>query len=347
MRTFRDVQHDRFLQALEQELIDLPEDFTPTTVYLGGGTPTELPPQDLARIFDALERHLDLSRMTELSCEANPGTLDQQMADLLIARGVNRVSLGVQSFLDERLQALGRIHSAQEAREGVELLRKAGCKNLSVDLLFGLPDAGEEEIEPNVEAIAALQPDHVSWYSLEFEPGTAFTDMRDKGFLQSPTEERIEAEYGRIRTGLADLGYEQYELFSFTRPGKECQHNLNYWRGGEFHGVGPSAHSHVKGQRWRNRPDLDHYGTQDAITESREQLPLEQKARETLMTALRITEGVSLSEFETRTGCAIPELLGDHLRIWETSGWIRIEGDRMRLTPDAYLISDHLFREFV
>ena len=347
MRDFRSLKHRRFLQALDKELEHLPKSFQPETVYIGGGTPTELPPDDLRRVFDSLEKHVDLSRVTEFSCEANPGTLDQEMAELLISRGVTRVSLGVQSFVDRTLESLGRIHNALDAKEGVKILREAGCNNLSLDLLFALPGTESGDLEQNLNALRELQPDHVSWYSLEFEPGTAFTDMKEKGFLQEPTQEETAEEYDAIRAGIMNLGLQQYELFSFTAPGKECLHNINYWRGGEYMGCGPSAHSHWEGKRWQNKPDLASYVERTGMSALHEELPREEKARERLMTALRITEGVEDRWFTQETGFSIPELLGDALRVWQTSEWIDWDGKRLRLKPEAYLISDHLFREFI
>lgn len=351
LRDFRSLRHHRFLRALDAELASLPRGFQPETVYLGGGTPTELPPSDLAKLFDSLERRIDLSRVVEFTCEANPGTLDQEMADLLAARGVTRVSIGVQSFDDRTLQSLGRIHDAADAERAVRDLRRAGIRNLSIDLLFALPEAVAEVARHNVERLKALQPEHVSWYSLEFEAGTAYTEMRDQGFLAEPDGDRVEEEYRLIRGGLADLGYDQYELFSFTRPGFECRHNLNYWRGGEYHGCGPSAHGHVDGERYANVRDLgawinaclaggDHRG--DA-----ERLGPAAKAREMLITRLRLTDGVDLREFQADSGFTLSKLLGPWLGVWRDAGWVALEKGRLRLTPEVYLFSDSLFREFV
>jgi oxygen-independent coproporphyrinogen-3 oxidase len=260
---------------------------------------------------------------------------------------VTRISLGVQSFVDRTLEGLGRIHNAEQAGEAVRLLREAGCRNLSVDLLFALPVTRPGDLEINLKALRELHPDHVSWYSLEFEPGTAFTDMRDSGYLREPEQEETAEEYAAIRSGLSALGYHQYELFSFTRPGHECHHNLKYWRGGEYHGCGPSAHSHIDGVRWQNAPDLAAYLRQETVSGPGEYLTPEAKARELLMTSLRLTEGVTESWFENKTGYRFSFLLGDLIRVWTQSGWIQLEDGRLRLTPDAYLISDQLFREFV
>lgn len=352
LREFRSLKHRRFLQALDAELASLPEGFQPETVYIGGGTPTEMGVGELSKLFDSLERQIDLSRVSEFNCEANPGTLDAEMAALLAARGVNRVSLGVQSFSDRMLQALGRIHDRADAVAAVRLLRQAGVRNLSLDLLFGLPNSRPEEIPLNLEAIRELDPEHISWYSLEFEPGTAFTEMRDQGFLSEPDEEAVSAEYAEIRGGLSGLGFHQYELFSFSKPGFACRHNINYWQGGEYFGVGPSAHSHAGAKRWSNLPDLSayilrHCGEKGSCISPAERLSTDAKARELLMTRLRLLGGVNEQEFLEQSGVAIDDLLGPSLRVWQDAGWVERVNGNLRLLPDAYLISDSLFREFV
>ncbi len=348
LRDFRSLRHRGFLTALEKELAALPTGFRPTTLYIGGGTPTELPPADLRDLFGMIRRHVDVSAVQEFGCEANPGTMDAEMAELLAEAGVNRVSLGVQSFVDARLESLGRIHNAAEARQAVADLRGAGLRNLSLDLLFALPAAAPGEIDANLAALAELSPSHVSWYSLEFEPGTAFTEMRDQGFLRSPDEETAAGEYAAIREGLAALGYTQYELFSFSRPGAECLHNLNYWIGGHYHGCGPSAHSHVDGARWANLPDLAAYNRDPLSARGAvERLPPEAKARERLMTELRLTAGIDEAAFARETGYAPAALMGDTLERWLRIGWLERTDGRLRLRPEAYLVSDALFREVV
>jgi len=346
MREFRNLKHRGFLHALEQELAELPREFQPQTVYIGGGTPTELPPEDLGRLFGMIREQVDLSRMTELSCEANPGTLDEDMAEVLVQNGVNRVSLGVQSFDDATLELLGRIHNAYEAEEAVRILRKAGVKNLSIDLLFGLPTA-RETVQINLEAIENLQPDHVSWYSLEYESDTAFTALRDRGDLEEPPEEKIAEEYSHIRQGLSLQGFHQYELFSFTRPGNECRHNLNYWQGGEYHACGPSAHRHVQGTRSANPSDLDAYLRDTGGHDAEEHLDAEAKARERLLTGLRLIRGVHRQTFLQETGYDPYDLLGEAKATWFQVGWMEETKGYLRLLPEAYLISDAIFRELI
>ncbi|MCC5849188.1 MAG: radical SAM family heme chaperone HemW [Verrucomicrobia bacterium] len=355
LRDFRSLKHRGFLRALEAELRALPSAFRPETLYVGGGTPTELPLEDLQHLLQLIEDHVDLSKVREFTLEANPGTLDADMVDLIANSAVDRVSLGVQSFDNPTLEALGRIHNAEEARQSFHLLREAGIRNLGVDLLFALPQKNEKRdestLQTNLEALAELSPEHVSWYSLEFEPGTAFTEMRDKGFLQEPDGEQADLEYRKIRNGLRELGYTQYELFSFTRK-HPCDHNINYWRGGEFMGCGPSAHSHSHGARWSNPADLTlwtqawlHGHPPETVKES---LSPEAKARERLITELRLTRGISPATFAAETGFHPRELIpAELLAEWTRNNWLADHGDHLKLRPPAYLISDALFREIV
>ena len=351
LREFRSLQHDAFLDALSLELQELPKRFRPKTLYVGGGTPTELPTEGLERVFHEIQESVDCSDVTEFSCEANPGTIDPKTIELLAASPVNRVSLGVQSFDDTTLELLGRIHDSAQACASVRDLRGAGITNLSIDLLFGLPRTSFEIVNRNLDAIEALQPEHVSWYSLEYEKDTALTSMRDSGHLEPASEDQTAEEYESIRRGLTSLGYEQYELFSFAKPGFACKHNQNYWQSGTFFGCGPSSYSHVDGERSEQIRDLGRYihakkkGETTVI--SRERLPPEAKAREALIIALRQTPGISLSAFERQHDMSALSLIGSALPIWISQGWIEHHEDTLRLLPEAFLISDSLFREIV
>ncbi len=347
LQQFRSLKHRGFLQAMDRELAQLPKAFQPRTLYIGGGTPTELPPEALSQLFASVRRHVDLSQVDEFSCEANPGTLDDEMAELLIREGVNRVSLGVQSFDNAMLERLGRIHNAEEAVAGVELLRNAGVDNLSIDVLFALPESARDGIQINLEQLEELNPEHVSWYSLEWETGTAFEEMRQQGFLQEPDPEESAAEYEQIRSGLSALGYQQYELFSFTRPGYACEHNMNYWLGGEYYGCGPSAHSHVAGKRWQRPADLQAYVRGDLGETDAEHLQPEAKAREALMTGLRLCEGLDEAQFSKRFGYSPAALIGKNLELYQSQGWLEQKGGKLKLLPEAYLLSDSLFRDLI
>lgn len=350
LRDFRHLHHRAFLKALEAECRALPADFRPKTLYIGGGTPTEMPADDLRRLLQILEDHINLSHVREFTIEANPGTLDEAITDVIRNSAIDRVSLGVQSFDNPTLERLGRIHDADEAFQAVHLLRQADIRNISIDLLFAIPGADDAVIATNLAALNELNPEHVSWYSLEFEPGTAFTEMRDKGFLTEPDDQQAHREYRHIRRGLREAGFQQYELFSFTRA-RPCQHNINYWQGGEFLGVGPSAHSHQQATRWANPADLTQW-TQSWLknipppTQPETLSPLA-KARERLMTQLRLTQGIHIATFTEQTHHNPLDLIPPATRQqWAEQNLLLQSPTHLRLHPSAYLISDSLFREF-
>ena len=195
----RDGLRSRFLQALDIELQKLPKDFLPQTIFIGGGTPTSLDAPELAGLFESVKKRVDVSKVTEWSCEANPGTLDWEKAKLLRDAGVNRVSLGVQSFDPQNLAFLGRIHSSTEAKDAYQLLRDAGFENINVDLMYGIPGSSREILERDLALIANLDPEHVACYCLMFEEGTELTRLRDAGSVAEIEDEEELEQYRLIR----------------------------------------------------------------------------------------------------------------------------------------------------
>jgi oxygen-independent coproporphyrinogen-3 oxidase len=243
-----------FFQSLDTEINDIKSrypGFLPETIFIGGGTPT-------APGFQCLEKFLPmLGRFSpqEFSCEANPGTVDAAKLALLKRSGVNRLSIGVQSFDFHCLETLGRIHSAEQAEEAFRLARAAGFENISLDLIFGVPGQSMAMLEADLDRALALNPEHIAIYNLIYEEGTPLTARNPQKL-----DEELEREmYDRIRARLKEAGFIHYEISNFAKPGFECRHNLLYWTGGEYIGCGPAAHSHWKGVRWANVADLDDY----------------------------------------------------------------------------------------
>jgi len=321
-----------FLLSLEREAGSLPDGFAPDTIFIGGGTPTALNPDELKRVLSLTGRFSP----QEFSCEANPGTVDPQKLELLRAGGVNRLSLGVQSFDSQSLQTLGRIHSGEEACTAFRHARAAGFENLGVDLMFGLPRQRMQILEEDLDRMLELGPEHVSIYNLMYEEGTPLAD--------SPLprlDEGLEREmYDRIRARLKEEGYIQYEISSFARPGFECRHNLLYWTGGEYIGIGPAAHSHWKGARRANASDLEGYLLNGPRCDFEERLEPRAKERETLVMGLRQIAGIDVSPELWR------ELEGTFMTLQE-EGLLAIEGRRVRLTDGALFVSDPVFAELV
>ncbi len=340
-----------FISALEVELSQLPTPFRPDTVFMGGGTPTELSTCDLGRLLDLLHRHVDLSAVTEWTCESNPGTLTREKALLLQASGVNRMSLGVQSFDPKTLEFLGRIHSATEAAEGYHLLRDIGVPNINLDLIYGVPGSGLEVVQRDVERLIELGPDHAACYCLIFEEGTPLADLRARGFVKEVDDETERTQYEWVRARLQAAGYQHYEISNFARPGRSCQHNRLYWGAGEYLGVGPSAHSHWRGERYGNVRDLKGYCRRllsgQPVRAFSERLDPEAKARETLIMALRLTEGITWADFKNTTGLDLRTLCGPTLDWLAQQDLLEVSPERVKLTENGLFVSDGIFSELV
>lgn len=327
----RDLQH-RFFQSLEKEILALPAEFDPQTLFIGGGTPTAPDVQLLAQFLPVLEKFSP----KEFSVEVNPGTVDFEKLSLLRRCGVNRLSIGVQSFDSRCLEALGRIHSADEAEKAFRTAREAGFDNISIDLMFGTPGQTMDMLEADLERAVDLGPEHISIYNLMVEEGTPLAESHPQLL-----EEELEREmYDRIRHRLAGAGFGHYEISNFAKPGFECAHNLLYWTGGEYIGVGPAAHSHWKGMRRANAADLDDYCARGPRREFEEFLDPAAKARETLVMGLRLVGGVD-----------VPGGLFDGaeavFRSLERDGFIVIEGRHVRLSEESLFVSDAVFSELV
>jgi oxygen-independent coproporphyrinogen-3 oxidase len=262
------------------------------TVYLGGGTPTLMRPRRLRALMERIGPRL--AEGAEVSIEANPETVDRRALRELRAMGINRISLGVQSFRPHLLRALDRQATAQQARDAVGCARAAGFEDLSIDLIFGIPGQTPGDLEADLADALALGPDHVSWYELEIKPGTALERM---GAEPADEDEGADA-YRRIVQGLEDAGYRWYETANFARPGHECRHSLAYWGAADYLGIGVGAVSTVAGRRWRNAPSLEGYlhahaaGTAPART--REPLDHDDLRRERWMLGLRLGRGMDL-----------------------------------------------------
>ncbi len=341
-----------YLDALDRELaLRAPPGFAPETVFVGGGTPTVLSAEELARLGRILRERADLSRLREWTVEANPGTLDAARVDALLAAGVDRVSVGVQSFDDRVLRSVGRIHDAAQARAAVRDLRAAGVPRVSVDLLFAVPGQGMDTFARDLDEAVALGTDHLSCYGLLYEEGTTMLARERRGLVRREDEGLERAMLLSARRRLAAAGFRAYEISNFARPGEECLHNLVYWRNGPYLGVGVSAASYLGGVRSSNPRDLRAWTErvergEDPASES-ERLDARGRLGETIMLGLRLDEGVRFDDLAARTGLDPRPLFAPLLRRLEAAGLVTIDRDCLRLTDDGIPVADAIITEFL
>ena len=313
----------------------------PRTVFIGGGTPTALSVMQLERLFAGLRQHLDFADTDEFTIEMNPATVTTRKAELLRGFGVNRVSMGVQSWDPHLLKLLGRVHDADQVRRSFAILREAGFDNLNLDLIYGIPGQTLAQWEESIRQTADLQPEHISAYCLTYEEDTEYFERMTRGEFR----EDVESDAGFFERGvemLSAAGYGQYEISNHARPGRECRHNLAYWEGADYLGLGPSAWSTIGERRWQNVPDTAayvqavHAGVRPLRNE--EILPAATREAEKISFGLRMNAGIDPARLAERhdliTGLREEGLLEDH-------------GPRVRLTPRGRLLADEIAAELM
>jgi len=342
----RDDLIDDYLRAIEIELSWLGVSHPVETLFFGGGTPTHLSPEQLDRFFEIVLKQFPLAHGAEMSVEANPEDIGTEKVDVLAAHGVNRVSLGVQSFHDAKLKTLERGHSSEQVAQCIDLLRPQ-IKSVSLDLIFGTPDETLSEWKRDLELAISLSPDHMSTYGLTYEPGTQFHVRRDKQDLQQLPEDTEREMYEHAIDSLTSAGFEHYEVSNFAKPGSRCRHNEAYWLCNEFYGVGPGASSYVAGVRRANHRSTTTYLKKvlDGVSpvEEADELSETDRAHERLVFGLRRLEGVDRTDFRSATGTDVTELAGENLAWLADEGLLEINDNRVRLTRKGLLVSDSIW----
>lgn len=346
----RDDLIEPYLRALAIELSWLGQPQPVHTLFLGGGTPTHLPPPALAQLLELVRHWFPLHPGGELSVEANPVDLEPERAAVLAAAGVTRISLGVQSLHPAHLATLERDHDAATVRRAVDVARRV-ASSVSLDLIFGVPGQTLADWERDLEAALALQPDHLSTYGLTWEKGTRFWAWRQRGRLVPVEEETERAMYEYAIDRLTAGGFEHYEVSNFARPGHRCRHNEVYWRREPFFGVGPGAARLIGGRREVNHRSTTTYlrrvlAGRSPVQEA-EHLGPEDAAREQLVLALRRLEGVDLADFQATSGFTVAELGGPALERMVQQGLLELAAGRLRLTRRGLLVSDALWPAFL
>ena len=314
------------------------------TVYFGGGTPSYLGPRRLQKILKTIRKHYRIAPDAEVTLEANPDSIgDWRKLRALRKAGVNRISLGVQSADDKELQALGRPHTYAQAVDAVGAVRRAGIRNLSLDLIYGLPGQTLALWQRTLNRAAALEPEHLSCYGLKVEEGTPLWDRREG--LDLPGDDAQADMYLWTVERLAALGYAQYEISNFAKPGFASRHNIKYWTLGEYAGFGPGAHSDLGDVRYAYVRDLDAYcrGIKNggSILAESERIPPRERDLEYLMLGLRTTQGIAQREFENRFRLSFAPI-EEELKKFLSSGHAVQSGGRWHLTPEGFLVSNQI-----
>lgn len=308
------------------------------TLYFGGGTPSLLDPAEFGRFAEHAARLFDATAVEECTVEANPDDLTAQYLRELRRTPVNRLSIGVQSFDDAALRFMNRRHTAAEAVDAVRRAQDAGFGNITVDLIFGIDGFGGEILDRNIGAVLSLGVQHVSAYHLTIESGTAFGRRAARGELRAVDEGTSEREFLALHRALTEAGYEHYEVSNYARPGFRARHNSSYWRGDEYLGIGAGAHSFDgRVRRWA-AARVEEYlagrgGGEESLTET-------DRRNETVMTALRTSDGLSAAEFAGTFGEAAAERLLRAAKPWLDAGTLLFEGGVLRIPAEKFLVSD-------
>lgn len=343
-----------YLHALDREM-ELTVQQTPPgvikTIFVGGGTPTVLKPDEMAFFLKSVRKHFPhWDKNIEFSMEANPGTTDKDKLQVMKEGGVNRVSFGVQAFQNELLSGIGRIHNVDDVYRSLENARAVGLNNLSVDLMFGLPNQTVEMLGESIRKALELNLPHYSIYSLKVEENTLFHTLFNKNKLPLPSEEDELEMYLLLMSEMEAAGYNQYEISNFAKPGMESRHNITYWRNEDYYGLGAGAHGYVKRQRHINIKGVNPY-----VEASRNGLPrldtfeitVQEAMEDFMMVGLRMRDGVSDQAFRAQFGSSMEEIFAPSLHKMMNAGLLEREGDIYRLSKQGILFGNDVFGEFV
>jgi oxygen-independent coproporphyrinogen-3 oxidase len=352
---FKDQPVDAYIDSLGKELalwkqegaLDKPLE----TVFLGGGTPTSLSPQQLEKLLGYIHQYVPMAANLEWTSEANPDELTKDKMQVLFDGGVNRLSMGVQSFDEDLLKRLGRTHSNGDVARAVESARQIGFTNLSFDLMYGLPGQSMAQWDDTLERAFAFELPHFSAYSLIIEPKTVFYNLMTKGKLNTVTEDLEADMYDKLMNEMDKRGLAQYEISNFARPGFESRHNLLYWDNAEYIGAGAGAHGYVNGVRYSNAGPLKKYmapldeGKRPLL--NTHEVPLNEQMEEEMFLGLRKTSGVSLSGFEEKFQRPIGDIYGAILTREIEKQNLSIEQGFVKLTKKGRFVGNEVFEQFL
>ncbi|MCK5826701.1 MAG: radical SAM family heme chaperone HemW [Desulfuromusa sp.] len=322
------------------------------TIFFGGGTPSLLSIKQIEKILNRVHRSFGIETDAEITLEANPGTVNLEQLQGYRQAGINRLSLGIQSLKDENLQLLGRIHSVSQAGKSIDAARSAGFDNLSLDLIFALPNQDLPALEEEIFALLDFSPEHISLYGLTFEEGTEFSTRLQSGELSSCGENLYAEQYRLLHEQLLAAGYEHYEISNFARPGRRCRHNQIYWQRKNCLAIGAGSHSFIEkewGERWHIPPNLKHYRESLQYGKNPAEL-LETYNRQGAMKefaylALRTSTGIDRHKFKQKFNLPLEQVFPTALE--KTSNFLRTNHDYYNFELDGWLLYDHLISHFL
>jgi len=343
-----------YIDALAQELILKAEEFKASyveTVFIGGGTPSLIPAAFISRILDTVYLHYNISPGCECTIECNPGTLTDEKLKIYKDSGVNRLSIGLQACQDEILKALGRIHTFEDFLTSVKLARKHGFYNINADIIFGIPNQTFEQWKETVKQIITLDLAHVSCYSLLIEEGTVYGNMKKEGTIKEAEDELDRKMYHYAVDRFNAAGLYQYEISNFAKPHLRCRHNMNYWRRGEYLGVGAGAHSHYNGRRFANTSNIALYikgvNSRKLILSEDINLSREDRLEESIFLGLRLNDGIDISELSREFGTDLESRISKKLQKFVSQNLIERSGTVIRLTEKGMDFANAVIVELI
>ncbi|MBN6888932.1 oxygen-independent coproporphyrinogen III oxidase [Cytobacillus horneckiae] len=345
---------DEYLEYLDKEIeltLRNTESQKFNTIFIGGGTPTALNEKQLDKLLKTINNYLPAAKDYEYTFEANPGDLSYEKLSLLHDAGVNRLSLGVQTFNDELLKRIGRVHRAKDVFQSVDAAKKAGFENISIDLIYSLPGQTIDDFKETLSTSFTLDIQHYSGYSLIIEPKTVFYNLMRKGKLPTPGEDVEAAMYELLMEEMDKRGYQQYEISNFAKQGYESKHNLTYWNNEWYYGFGAGAHGYVNGYRTSNHGPLKKYmepiKSGDLPILDKHKTTIKEQMEEEMFLGLRKINGVSISHFKEKFNDDPLRLFGDEIQAHMNNHLLKVDGDEIKLTRKGCLLGNEVFQSFI
>lgn len=344
--TYSEELMDGYVRRLSSDIERYSGDFggVVDTVYFGGGTPTLLKERHFDSIFETINNNYTVDSGAEISCECNPATVNREYLKSIRKAGINRLSIGLQSANDIELKALGRAHSFADFLKTYEDARCAGFDNVSLDLMYGIPEQTLASFSATLAKVCEIAPEHISAYALKIEDGTPFGKAKET--LSLPDEDTECDMYALCNEALAQSGYQRYEISNFARPGFESRHNIKYWQGDDYLGFGVAAHSYFKGKRHSNSRDIAAYVRGEDITEERRAIPKKEQMTEYVMLRMRMSSGICRSDFKARFGVSLEEFCGELSR-YVTLGFMTDDGERVAFTERGIFVSNTILSDIL